>query len=386
MTERVLITGARAAAALDLARDFRAAGWDVHLADCARARISRWSGVGRVHRYPSPVNQPDAFRRRVVELANQLEPRLIVPTCEEAFHLAAPSLRNHLAGRLFQPPLESLRTLHDKYTFARLGEALGLPTPETRLLARSADLAAYAGDSEAWVFKPRFSRFGESACVGPPADRLGKLAITPNRPWIAQRRIRGVETSFYAVAREGRLTAFASYRSDWRLKGGASMAFIALGARQDAALRDLAGRIVARLSITGQIACDAIFDHGGQAWLIECNPRATSGVHFLSGEGALARAISGGSATSASLPATRIHLLPVMLSFGLLHAVRRGRIGEWFAAVRAGHDAIGRPGDRGPAIGALIDGCGYALSGLLRGMSTSAMTTADIEWNGEVLA
>ena len=43
MAERVLITGARAVAALDIARSLRAAGYEPHLADCSPAWLARLS-------------------------------------------------------------------------------------------------------------------------------------------------------------------------------------------------------------------------------------------------------------------------------------------------------------------------------------------------------
>lgn len=387
MADRVLITGARAASALDLARDFHAAGWNVHMADCTPALISRWSrAVHRLHLYPSPVWEPQAFRQRMLDLADQLQPRLIVPACEEAFHIAAPALQDRLGACLFQPPLPRLRQLHDKHAFALLLAELGLPVPETHLITSRDDLARFAGDSSAWVFKPCFSRFGEAALIGPAPARLHQITIQPGRPWVAQRKVTGTEASFYAVARTGQVTGFAAYHSDWRLKGGASIAFAPLDPAQHATLLDFARRLAAHGAITGQLACDVMIDAAGQAWLIECNPRATSGVHFLAGRGNLARAIAGTTDNPASAEPGPLHLLPAMLSFGLANAIQRGRLKPWIAAVRAGQDAIGRAGDRRPMLGALVDGCAFALAGLRHGQSTSTMTTADIEWNGESLA
>ena len=62
MAKRVLITGARAPAALELARSFAAAGLEVHMADCSRARIARRSKTPKaVHAYASPrASNPSA--------------------------------------------------------------------------------------------------------------------------------------------------------------------------------------------------------------------------------------------------------------------------------------------------------------------------------------
>ncbi len=386
MAERVLITGARAAAALDLARDFAAAGWDVHLADCAATRMARWSSIpAKVHRYASPVYDRAGFRADILRLIASITPVHVIPVCEEVFHLAAPPLENAMAGRLFAPPLPVLRRLHDKHAFAEACRKWGLPVPEFELLANREDLRRFAAQSADWVFKPPFSRFGESALVGPSAERLARCSPSQECPLLAQRRIRGEEACFYAAAHDGELVAFCAYHSRWRFGGGASFAFTPLDHERAELLRALARRLASSCEITGQFACDAIFDADGAPWLIECNPRATSGVHLLTGSGDLARAIALGIPMPANhTPAPR-HLAPAMAVFGLPLALRTGRVAEWRSAMRDGTDAISRSEDRRPLAGALLDGAAFAFQGFRHGISTTAATTRDIAWNGEDL-
>lgn len=387
MTERILITGARAAAALDLARDFTAAGYEVHLADCSAARIARWSRVpAGVHRYAPPALDPAGFRADIARLLGELAPRLVIPTCEEVFHLAAPALADILQARLFAPPLAMLRRLHDKQAFALACREWGLPVPESVLVDSPEGLAPLVAESTQWVFKPPFSRFGQSATVGPSAERLARLSPSPGSPLLAQRRVHGEECCFHAIAQHGELLAFAAYSSRWRLSGGASFAFAPLPDASAAPLRALAQRLAASAQLTGQFACDAIIDASGRPWLLECNPRGTSGVHLLTGNGDLARAIIAGQAMPyRTSPAPR-HLAPAMVLFGLPLALRRGNMAEWRATMRHSRDAISRPGDRLPLAGALADAAGFALSGLRHGISTTSATTRDIAWNGEELA
>lgn len=366
MVERVLITGARAAVAIDLARDFHRAGYEVHLADSTTARIARWSRApAAVHRYAPPRTEPARFAAGIAAL----DAALIVPTCEEVFHLA----RLPLGGRLFAPPLPLLRRLHAKHEFAALASGLGLPVPETRLLTPD-----FAEDSRAWVFKPAYSRFGARALIG-PASLDG---LDPDGLWVAQRRVVGREISFYAVAHQGALAAFAAYASSWRLSGGASFAFAPLEAPLAGRIAEVAAALAAGTGLTGQFACDLIVDEAGDPWLIECNPRATSGLHMLTCTGALARAIvSGGDRLSAT--GGPRHMLPAMLTYGLRQALAERRFGEWRQALRAGTDVIGAPGDRRPALGAVLDTLGFMAAARRAGISVTEATTADIEWNGE---
>ena len=382
MPERVLVTGARAAAALEIARAFAQAGFSVHMADSASARISRWSSaVAKVHALPSPRRDRAGYRAAVAGLVERVRPTVIVPTCEEVFHLAA----FDLSAPLFAPPLETLRRLHDKALFAGDCAAAGLPVPETHRLAEPADLQHLRGDTGSWVLKARFSRFGAATLVDPEPEDLRQVAAAPDRGWIAQRRIRGHEISFYAVAHAGALVAFAAYDSRWRLRGGASLVFDVVGPALAAKTLGLARRIAARHDLTGQFACDLMVDDDGQPWLLECNPRATSGVHLLSGGAGLARAMLGAEDSLLTVHGGQRQVLPALVTFGLANAIRTRRMAEWLSQVRAAPDVTGRPGDRWPLLGAVIDGLGFSLAGMVSGQGAAAASTADIEWNGEDL-
>jgi hypothetical protein len=378
----VLITGARAPAALDLARAFAAAGYAAHLADCAPCAMARGSRApAGVHAYASPVARPEAFERDLRDLVARLAPRLVVPVCEEVFHLAALARRwPDLKARLLAPDFETLRQLHSKALFAEACLAHGLPMPETWTLEGPGDLDALppAGDL---VFKPEYSRFGARTLIRPDPTRLAALRPTPGERWVAQRHVAGTEVSFYAACRDGRLTAFGAYGSTWRERGGASYAFEAPPERVAADLLAIATTLAAVVG-QGQFACDAIIDAGGRVWLLECNPRATSGAHLFDRDPALAHALSGDGPAVQAAPATLRYLAPAYWLFGLPTALRQGRLDAWRRGLREGRDVIGAPGDRLPLLGALVDSLMFSAKALLAGRSLAAAMTADIEWNG----
>lgn len=379
----ILITGARAPAALDLARAFRAAGRRVHMADCSPCWTARLSQApDAVHGYASPVHRPKAFATDIERLLATLKPTLVVPACEEVFHLAALAQRRPaLAARLFAPPFETLRTLHSKRLFGRACGEIGLPVPESWTLTDPAELSGLP-PSATLVFKPEYSRFGVHALIQPRPEQVATLAISHQRPWVAQRHVAGIESSFYAIARAGRLTAFCAYGSTWRERGGASYAFAASDARTTAVLRDLAVALAAGIIRDGQFACDVIFDAQGRPWLLECNPRATSGAHLFARDPALARAFFGDAPCVEPSDPPFLYLGPAFGLFGLPAALRAGRLAEWRTLRRDGRDVIVAPGDRLPLAGALVDSLAFAVKAAASGRSLAAAMTADIEWNG----
>jgi hypothetical protein len=383
MAETVLITGARAPAALDLARSVKAAGLEPHLADAGPCRMARASTAPRaVHRYAAPRADKARFAADLDALVDQLDPVLIVPACEEVFHLAAAARDRPWRSRLFAPGLAVLDRLHRKSAFAAAASALGLDAPPTSVAADRDALQAYADRSTELVFKPDYSRFGTHALVGPSPHALARL--NPAAPLAVQTRIHGEEVSFYAACREGALVAFCAYRSTWRLGGGAGYAFETLERTLTDRLRAIAETVAAGLVGQGQFACDLIVDDADRPWLIECNPRATSGVHLFNRSADLALAMLGRGPV-ATTSDTCAHLAPALWRYGLPTAMARGRLNAWSQQWRAGVDVIGAPGDAGPILGALHDSLAFGVRALFNGRSLEAEMTADIEWNGEAL-
>ena len=382
MSERVLITGARAPAALDLARSFHAAGFEVHMADCAPSRMTSFSrSVTKVHRFPSPRAAFKNFAAAMTKLIANVDPTIVVPTCEEVFYLAALG-----DERIFAPDLPTLRRLHSKHLFAREAAALGLAVPETALVESSAGLEPLLADTANLVFKPDYSRFGTRTLVGPSREELKAVRFTGAGAWVAQRLVRGDEVSFYAVSSGSRLVAFSSYRSPWKFSGGAGYAFETLAEPVQSQLLGIAETLAQRLVPRGQFACDVIIDADGTPWLLECNPRATSGVHLFGRSAGLAEAMLGRrEAPLLSPDDCAMHIGPALWTFGLPTALVRGRTREWIKRRRQSADVISTRHDAAPVVGALIDAARLNFIGLSRGVSITAASTADIEWNGEAL-
>ncbi|WP_374597744.1 ATP-dependent carboxylate-amine ligase [Brevundimonas sp.] len=382
MPERILVTGARAPAALDIARSLKAAGFEVHMADCVPARMARWSSAATaVHRHASPVHRPAKFAQDIRRLIDRIDPIAVIPTCEEVFHLAAVAKTDGWSEKLIAPPFETLATLHHKGRFAVLCDELGLPVPDTNVVTDSVGLMREALGADV-VVKPAWSRFGSQALIKPDAAALERLRPSPEAPWVVQSRVEGEEVSFYAIAHDGILTAFSAYRSDWRTHGGAAYVFIPLAEPVFERLRAMA-QTLARFVRKGQFACDAIVDEACRPWLIECNPRATSGVHLFGRSAALGRALLGRDIARPSPGRWRNGIM--LDTFGLGDALRAKRLTAWRDERRLSHDILSAPRDPLPPLGALLDAAGFGLRALASGHGLAEAMTADIEWNGQPL-
>ena len=78
----VIVTGARAPVALDIARSFRALVWMAHLAVSVPATASRWSRPGfSVHRLPPPRTAFAAFRAALARRVEATGGAPVVASC-----------------------------------------------------------------------------------------------------------------------------------------------------------------------------------------------------------------------------------------------------------------------------------------------------------------
>lgn len=366
--------------ALHLARLLHGAGHRVILADTpARPIAASSKACARYHRLPPPRFEPQAYAEAVEGLVRAESIGLVIPTCEEVFYLALAWRGRSMPTALFAPDIALLAQVHNKHSFIRLAEQLGLAVPETTLLNSRDDLKAVRGRSRDLVFKPVWSRFASDVLLRPPPEALDAIAPLPAVPWVAQRFVEGEEISAYAVAREGRLKALALYRSLYRAGKGAGIFFERI---EDNAARELIQRIVAGTSWTGQISFDLMREPNGRVLPLECNPRAVSGLHFFRDPARFADAVLGdGPDVTPDVAAPQTVRLAMWI-YGLPGALRSGGFGRFRKAMQAGQELLAWPGDSAPVKAqwpALAEVARVALREHIR---LQAASTRDIEWNG----
>lgn len=403
---RILLTGARAPVTLDLARRFHAARHTVFLADSLRFALARSSrSVERMRCVPAPRASAAKYVDALLEAISLRKIDLLIPTCEEVFFIAHYLDRFRGACRVFADPIDKLERIHNKWKFSQAAYSTHARSPESHLLAESAHVQPFLNEAADWVFKPVYSRFAAETKVGPSRMDATAIRPTPGKPWIAQRRIIGKEYSTYSVARDGHLLAHAMYRSAYKVGLGSGIYFITC---ENEAIESFVRDFVASERYTGQIGFDVIVDAHGQPWVLEANPRATSGVHLFAPGDALIDAFltwedeapaeplnDRNRHAQTARPAPRPPFRPspgppcmlglAMASWGLPDALRRCALGSFLRDCWRARDVVFDWRDPLPALLmpiAFAEIVGIALRE--RRVLTEA-ATYDIEWNGEPL-
>lgn len=273
----MLVTGARLPAALEVIKAIHAEGAEIWAADSLRitpASVSRF--VTGYLCFPSPVFSFDMFRESICDAIHKLGIELIIPISEEIFFLAA--LKEALAPAiLFAPSLNQLRMLHSKWKILDMVTGCDIRAPHTLRVTSRLELDEALEKIPDGILKPEFSR-GALEVFFPPHHTLDLGEISKTRSWLVQEKLEGREISTYCVTHKGRVLMQTMYIPLYRVGRGASLYFLPIHLPKVASF---VNAFVQKHALTGQFSFDVMEDSKGDLTLIECNPRATSGVHLV---------------------------------------------------------------------------------------------------------
>lgn len=382
MTRRVLILGGRAPVALDHARRFHRHGWEVHVTDSIPCRLSGWSSaVARTHALGPARYDPRGFVADLNRIVATERIDLLLPTCEEALYVSRhrPALPSTL--QVAVDDFDKLASLHSKWEFVGNARRNGMSVADSARVNNLQQAREWAC-GRAVVLKPEFSRFGVHVRLYPQ----GIPARAPELPalgdWVVQDFVSGNEVCSYAIAHRGELLAHAVYRPRYRLGRSSSYYFDPV---QHPAILAAVAAFVRGNHYTGQVSFDWIETDDGRVVSLECNPRATSGLHLFPVDADLPAALLGQGPLLQPGSVRARMIAALMMSAGLQTSIARGQLGKWWADYRCADDVVAAPGDQWPLLGGMGDLASYARLALQQRCSLREAATRDIEWDGEPL-
>ncbi|MCM3161367.1 ATP-grasp domain-containing protein [Metabacillus litoralis] len=274
--KRVLVTGARAPVALHLCRLMSQAGFEVYATDCISYPLTKVSNsIKKFIFTPSPKKDTKSFIKSLINIIEQQKISLIIPTSEEIFYISRYKDQLTPFCHVFVDDFAKLNLLHNKYEFIQLVKNLGFEVPRTALLSNHVNLDQF--EDESALLKKVYSRFSESIIF---LQSVGQIPnhIKKGGSWLVQEKIVGKQYCSYTIANDGKVLAHSTYKSEFTAGLGATLSF-KHESRPD--IERFAQVVVEKLNFSGQISFDFIIHENGVAFPIECNPRATSGLHLF---------------------------------------------------------------------------------------------------------
>jgi len=274
MTKTALITLGRLPKAYEIARAMSLAGWRVVIAEPWAWHLCRVSRhVSKSIKVHSPVTNLAKFHDDLLTVIRQERVSLVIPVSEEVFHVASLIPRLPDGVRWFGSGAEELLPLHDKLDFQRQVSAAQLVGPRT-FAADSPEAAEFAAQRSV-VMKPRCGSAGNGVTIFNEGLPPGVTKASQ----IIQAYLPGEEFSTFSVAWKGRVIGTIQYRGRI-LSGTVAVNFERLE-QPDPAVDQWINAFVAFRGHSGFISFDFRRDESGVALPMECNPRATSGIHFV---------------------------------------------------------------------------------------------------------
>jgi predicted ATP-grasp superfamily ATP-dependent carboligase len=285
-TKNILLTGARAPVTLDIARSLTLLGHNVICTDNISPTITGFSSyIKKSYITPDPSQDILKFKNAIKNIVEQEAIDIIIPTCEEALFVSM--LKPHLTCDILTMDFNTMKAIHNKWEFYKILQDFSIKTPDSYLVSQEKDLAQLPQGKKI-IFKHIYSRFSKNIIVKHSDEKLPSLKYTKHNPYIAQEFIEGDRFCSYSVAHKGQITASCEYKVIQSIGIGAGISLMSTFNKK---IYTFIKSFVEKLNYTGQISFDFIKDNCGNLYCIECNPRATSGVHFFNNDINFARAL-----------------------------------------------------------------------------------------------
>ena len=273
---RVLVSEGSSTSARETVTVLGLYGHLVEICDPDRRALARFSRfVRKFHRCPGLRDRPTEYLAFVERLLATKRFDVLLPIHEQGLLFAR--VRHRLAASvgLALPDFETYRIAHNKADFSRLLRQIGLPQPDTRIVASASDLRgslrcpcvvkAAIGTASRAVWIVRDDRDATQAL-----QEIDK-GLDIEAEWLLQDFIDGATEKAQAVFSRGALIGFHAYRQIAAGAGGGDA--VKRSVARDGVRADVA-RIGQHLAWHGALSVDYIMpDSGAGPLYIDCNPR-----------------------------------------------------------------------------------------------------------------
>jgi len=185
---RLLITGARAPVALELARNFNQFGHYVIMTDSLTYPLARnTNAVDCFYVIPSPRDNIEEFKYTLINILQQEKIEYLIPTCEEVFYLAF--IKNDITPicRILCPDFSLISKLHSKIEILSLASDMGILLPDTAIVDKKN--IAVINNIDQVVVKREFCRFGVDVLLNPTVQTATAMIAEQDSRFLLQKKL-----------------------------------------------------------------------------------------------------------------------------------------------------------------------------------------------------
>jgi len=324
---KITITCPRAPATIEWVKIMQRSGHEVTVVDSLHFPMAKYFTGVHFIKIPSPKLDFKNYKKAITEIVEKSD--FVIPTCEDGFYLSLVVKDTAFADRVFIPEHNLLVGLHNKFVFKQFMNGC-VKVPEMRLIESRDQIDIAAKNT---ILKPVFSRFGTKVIRNITAESIKAIEVSKTYPWVQQEFIEGIYLCNYAILQDGKVIDHVVYTPKYLVNNAASTYF---ELTKNTKCEDFIKQFAIDTKYKGQVAFDFI-DTGKDLYVLECNPRATSGLHLLSSS----ISFQDGQFTSdhsEPLESCRVGK-SIYAMFGLEYLLS-GRIGELVRDYRKANDVL----------------------------------------------
>jgi len=377
---KILLTGARSPAALDVARLLHCAGHEVYTADTSFFHICRFSNaVKNSFVVPAPSDKPEKFIQSVIEIIKKVGIDILIPIWEEVLYISKEIDRFPKSCQVFCSSFEMVDQLHNKFHFIELQKKFNIEVPETYLVKSTEELKNLPF-KKPYVLKACYCRGSQKIRkVNPGEDPL--VTISPQIPWVAQEWIEGEKFCSYSVCHNGEIKAHVSYPVVYTMEDKSSC--LAFEAQKNVDIYEWAKNLIQKINYTGQAAFDFIETEEGKMYAIECNPRATSGVHLFAPKDRIDLAYMDENEETILPEEGRSRQIAAgMVIYGWKLGCKEKKLGSYVKKTFSTRDVVFSLNDIKPFVAEPLILVLYWITSLKKHSTIPKIFTHDFDWNG----
>lgn len=374
--KNILITTGRAFPGLDLARCLHKKGHRVFVCDPGYFHACRFSNsIEKSFIVPAPRENSEGFIESVLEIVKENNIDLVIPLLEEILYLAKAKDRFAELVHLFCDDYGKILRLHNKWWFNSLLKDCGFLVPQSQILEKEIE-KKLCSFSFPYILKESYSRASQGVYRIFSKEDLENVTFREKNPLMIQEFIVGKKYCSYSICQKGKVMAHTVYPVRHSISDSSCLTFTHIDHPK---ILNWVEKLINLIDFTGQICFDFIEKEDGSLYAIECNPRATSGLHLLIEEEGILEAFF--KECSLILPSKSI---TKQIRFGMLiYGWRSGGLKEFLRIFFKAKDVLFSKEDIKPFIFQPFLFFFYLLKSLKLKKNLSQVFTHDFDYDGD---
>ncbi len=232
----------------------------------------------------SPRFEFEKYRKQIMDFISLKKIDLIIPTCEDIFYIS--QLKEDIESvwvKIMCDTFDKLKTFHSKKNIMEISMDLWIQIPRTIRFTKKEELLHFISLNPdfQYVVKPEYSRFANyiSSNMIRNSVKIDDIKINlDTNSYIIQEFIGWQNVCSFSIFDNWNLVSHLNYKCLLTYNNWSATFFENF---ESTAILNFVKAFARKNSLSWQISFDYIMKEDGTVYLIECNPRTTSGIHLL---------------------------------------------------------------------------------------------------------